>query len=98
MAVAGLSGLPGALFSMLAGSILALLWLLFDAWKRGRMRRKFAFGPFLAAGAVLWLPLEGFLFDFLLKHCESFDISGFSCTLSELPFLMSGSRKTRKQS
>ena len=53
---------------MLAGSILALLWLLFDAWKRGRMRRKFAFGPFLAAGAVLWLALEGFLFDFLLKH------------------------------
>lgn len=68
MAVAGLSGLPGVLFSMLAGSILALFWLLFDAWKRGRMRRKFAFGPFLAAGAVLWLPLEGFLFDFLLKH------------------------------
>lgn len=67
MAVAGLTSLPGALFAMFAGSVLALLWLVFDAWKRGRMRRKFAFGPFLAAGAVAWLFAGPFLLDFLLK-------------------------------
>ncbi len=68
MAVAGLTNVLGTLFAVFAGSLLALLWLLFDALHRGRMRRKFAFGPFLAAGAVLWLLTGTFLLDFYLKR------------------------------
>ena len=65
MAAAGLTGVFGALFAMFSGSLFALLWLLFDAWKRGRLRRKFAFGPFLAAGAVLWLLIGPFVLKLL---------------------------------
>lgn len=55
MAAAGLTGLAGMIFTVFSGSFLALIWLGLDAWKRGKLRRKFAYGPFLAAGAVLWL-------------------------------------------
>ena len=68
MAAAGFIGVFGALFAMFAGSLFALLWLLFDAWKRGRLRRKFAFGPFLAAGAVLWLLIGPFVLPLFPKR------------------------------
>ncbi len=67
MAVAGLTSVLGALFAVFAGSALALIWLMFDAWRRGRLRRRFAFGPFLAAGAVIWLFAGTFLLKFCLK-------------------------------
>lgn len=68
MAAAGLTSVPGALFAVFAGSAFALIWLLFDAWRRGRLRRRFAFGPFLAAGAVTWLFAGTFLLEFCLKR------------------------------
>lgn len=68
MAAAGFIGVFGALFAMFAGSLFALLWLLFDAWKRGRLRRKFAFGPFLAAGAILWLLIGPFVLPLFPKR------------------------------
>ena len=62
MATAGLAGLTGMIFSAFSGSFLALLWIGFDAWKRGKLRKKFAYGPFLAIGAVLWLLIRNFVF------------------------------------
>lgn len=67
MAIAGFTSVFGALVAILTGSLLALLWLLCDAVKRGRLRRKFAYGPFLAAGALLWLLVRGIGMRLLLK-------------------------------
>ena len=67
MAIAGFTSVFGALVAILTGSLLALLWLLCDAVKRGRLRRKFAYGPFLAAGALLWLLFRGIGMRLLLK-------------------------------
>lgn len=58
MAASGmLIGLEGAFFTMVAGSLLAVVWGLGVKWCRGGRLRgmEVAFGPFLAAGALLWL-------------------------------------------
>jgi len=51
-------GVVGAAFSVLAGSVLGSIAGLLRAAlskRKGRLRRPIAFGPFLAAGAVLWM-------------------------------------------
>lgn len=67
MAVAGFTSVFGALAAIFAGSLLALSWIVFDAVKRGRIRRKFAYGPFLATGAVLWLLFKNVVMNLFLK-------------------------------
>jgi len=55
-AIGILVGLPGALFTLLAGALSAALAGIFLAWKHGRKLRgaKIAFGPFLAGAALVW--------------------------------------------
>ncbi len=67
MAVAGFTSVFGALVTILTGSFLALIWLFCDAVKRGKLRRKFAYGPFLAAGAILWLLFKHTVMSLFLK-------------------------------
>lgn len=61
MAAAGLTSIIGMIFSVFAGSVFALLWVAYDAVRRGRIRHKFAYGPFLAGAAVLWLLIRDFV-------------------------------------
>lgn len=65
IAAAVLLGLPGAFFTLLAGSFSGLVYGVGLTLWRWRSLRKAAipFGPFLAAGAVLWM----FAGDFLLQ-------------------------------
>lgn len=66
-----LLGLPGALFMVAAGSVLALAGfpLLRLCVRKYRRRRTVTFGPFLAAGGLLWIFLSStpFFLDFLRR-------------------------------
>jgi leader peptidase (prepilin peptidase)/N-methyltransferase len=57
MATAALLGLPGALFVLLSGSLSGTVYgvILSKIRKRPLSRCSIAFGPFLAAGAVIWI-------------------------------------------
>ncbi len=57
MAAAALLGLPGAFFTLLAGSLAGSVYGIALACRRHRSlrRTRIAFGPFLAAGALLWM-------------------------------------------
>lgn len=67
-ATAVLLGLPGAFFTLLAGSLLGTIAGLVLALRRKRKLRRIAipFGPFLALAAVLWLFLGELLLDWYL--------------------------------
>ncbi len=56
-AVAALLGLPGALFTVIAGSLLGLVGfpLLRLTVRKYRHRRSLKFGPFLALGGMIWI-------------------------------------------
>lgn len=64
-ATAALLGLPGAFFTLFAGSVTGSIYGVVLARIRHRplRRTRIAFGPFLAAGALLWM----FAGEFLLK-------------------------------
>lgn len=54
-AAAMLVGIPGAVFALLAGSLGGVVFALFCLRGRARKRGELFFGPFLAAGTLLWI-------------------------------------------
>ena len=44
----------GMLFILAGACILSVFWFVLDRFRRGRFRRYFPFGPFLAAATILW--------------------------------------------
>ena len=47
-------GVLGMMFILAGACILSLIWFIIDRIKRGKFRRYFPFGPFLAAATILW--------------------------------------------
>ena len=66
IAVAMLLGLPGAFFTVLAGSFSGSLYGIACAliWRKPLKKMTIAFGPFLAVAAVVWLFAGEYLLDF----------------------------------
>ena len=54
-AAAMLITIPGAIFSLLIGSLGGLVYALLFLKGRARSRGELFFGPFLAAGTILWI-------------------------------------------
>ena len=53
--VSAFTGSPGVLFTILAGSIAGLLFNPLVNRLKGRKSRTLRFGPYLAAGTLIWL-------------------------------------------
>ena len=54
VAAAMFFNVAGMLFILAAACVMSILWFVSDRIRRGRFRRYFPFGPFLAAATILW--------------------------------------------
>ena len=54
IATAMFFGVLGMMFILAGACIFSLIWFLCDRIRRGRFRRYFPFGPFLALATLLW--------------------------------------------
>lgn len=68
VAIAMFFNIFGMMFILASACVFSLVWFIFDRVRRGKFRRYFPFGPFLALGTILWciitIQKNGFVYWF----------------------------------